>query len=236
MLRLLQMMYGELSGCGVKCAMSWVSHAYAYTHACTHPHASTHTHTPPHGHISTWNMHTHILTAENLYGIKIRTFGYSGKFKRRSLIIMNHVSHLDWMYLWSVIDRQGDLSYWKVIAKRIPIRSLPILGMQTNTRLCYWSHKLCDNYLHVFWWPLTKSQLDLNHHASTTGYFLWLVKSNIMLTCGDVPLHVISITKTIIIIPHTVQGFYYHIIISSLTNGIGWEVLIMGHNLHFYRC
>ncbi len=63
-----------------------------------------------------------------MFGIKIRTFGHGEKFKRRSLIIMNHVSHLDWMYLWSVIDRQGDLSFWKVVTKKLPVRSLPILG------------------------------------------------------------------------------------------------------------
>ena len=67
--------------------------------------------------------------AENFFGIKIRTFGFDGRFKRRSLIIMNHVSHFDWIYLWDVIDRQGDLSYWKAITKSAPFRHTPILGM-----------------------------------------------------------------------------------------------------------
>ena len=45
---------------------------------------------------------------------------------------MNHVSHIDWMYLWSVIDRQGDLSFWKVVTKILPVRSIPILGQCTE--------------------------------------------------------------------------------------------------------
>ena len=65
---------------------------------------------------------------ETLFGIKIRTFGFSGKFKKRSLIIMNHVSHFDWLYLWSVVDRQGDLTFWKAITKTLPMKNVPILG------------------------------------------------------------------------------------------------------------
>jgi len=63
-----------------------------------------------------------------MLGIRVRTFGYGGGFKRRSIMIMNHVSHFDWMYFWSVVDRQGDLTYWKPVTKRFPLRNLPILG------------------------------------------------------------------------------------------------------------
>ena len=66
---------------------------------------------------------------ESLFGIKIRTFGFGGNFKRRSLIIMNHVTHMDWMYLWDVVDKQGHLSYWKAVTKRLPVREIPIIGM-----------------------------------------------------------------------------------------------------------
>ena len=41
---------------------------------------------------------------------------------------MNHVSHMDWLYFWSVIGRQGDLLSWKVVTKNA-IRRLPIIGM-----------------------------------------------------------------------------------------------------------
>ena len=64
-----------------------------------------------------------------MFAVKIRTFGDSGNFKKRSLILMNHCSYFDWMYFWSVSDRQGDLTYWKVITRRLPLRNLPVLGM-----------------------------------------------------------------------------------------------------------
>ena len=41
---------------------------------------------------------------------------------------MNHVTHLDWMFLWSLVDRQGDISYWKPITKNM-LRQVPIIGM-----------------------------------------------------------------------------------------------------------
>ncbi len=40
---------------------------------------------------------------------------------------MNHVSHLDWLYFWTVVIRQGDVSKWKVVTKS-NIRNLPVLG------------------------------------------------------------------------------------------------------------
>lgn len=74
--------------------------------------------------------HSH-STAEIMFGIKIRIFGSSTKFKRRSMIIMNHVSHFDWLYLWSVVDRQGDLTFWKAITKTLPVKSIPIIGQRS---------------------------------------------------------------------------------------------------------
>lgn len=65
---------------------------------------------------------------EKVLGIKIRIFGFKGRFKKRSVIIMNHVSHFDWMFFWSVVDRHGDYSSWKVVMKEKPLRQLPILG------------------------------------------------------------------------------------------------------------
>ena len=66
---------------------------------------------------------------ETVLGIRIRTFGFKGHFKKRSVIIMNHVSHFDWLFFWSVVDRYGDFSFWKVVTKEKPLRQLPILGM-----------------------------------------------------------------------------------------------------------
>ena len=65
--------------------------------------------------------------AEKVLGIKIRTFGFQGHFKKRSVIIMNHVSHFDWLFFWSVVDRHGDFTFWKVITKDM-LRQIPIIG------------------------------------------------------------------------------------------------------------
>lgn len=77
---------------------------------------------------------------EKVLGIKIRTFGFKGHFKKRSLIIMNHVTHFDWLFFWSVIDRHGDFPSWKAVMKEKPLKQLPILGMSkhimSNTNLC----------------------------------------------------------------------------------------------------
>ena len=86
---------------------------------------------PSHEHTLTYTSHTYTYTCthtERVLGIKIRTFGFKGHFKKRSVIIMNHVSHFDWLFFWSVVDRYGDFSFWKVITKEKPLRQLPVLG------------------------------------------------------------------------------------------------------------
>ena len=68
-----------------------------------------------------------ISFSEYLFGIKTRSFGYNGQFKRRCLFIMNHVSHFDWMFSWGMIERQGDLLFWRAISKDA-IKSLLFIG------------------------------------------------------------------------------------------------------------
>ena len=73
------------------------------------------------------HLSTLIPLPEYLFGIKTRSFGYNGQFKRRCLFIMNHVTHFDWMFSWGVIERQGDLFFWKAISKDA-LRNLLIIG------------------------------------------------------------------------------------------------------------
>lgn len=68
-----------------------------------------------------------IILFESLLGIRTRSFGFTGKFKPRSVFLMNHVSHLDWLFFWSVINRQGDLSTWKVVTKDM-MKTAPFFG------------------------------------------------------------------------------------------------------------
>jgi len=64
---------------------------------------------------------------EYLFGIKSRSFGYSGQFKKRCLFIMNHVSHFDWMFFWAVVERQGDLMTWRAVTKDM-LKNVPFIG------------------------------------------------------------------------------------------------------------
>ena len=40
---------------------------------------------------------------------------------------MNHVCHLDWMFFWGVVERQGNLCHWKSVTKNM-IKRIPVLG------------------------------------------------------------------------------------------------------------
>ena len=75
------------------------------------------------------------LYIESIFGIRIHTFGHREKFKQRSLFIMNHVCHFDWMFFWSVVERNGDLTCWKAVTKDV-IKKFPILGVYVHTCVC----------------------------------------------------------------------------------------------------
>ena len=111
---------------------------------------------------------THVINpllplAEKVLGIKIRTFGFKGHFKKRSVIIMNHVSHFDWLFFWSVVDRYGDFSFWKVITKERPLRQVPILGEHVhmcpvcNSSVCMHSQELWQPQLIIYYFSALKS-------------------------------------------------------------------------------
>ena len=44
---------------------------------------------------------------------------------------MNHVTHMDWLYFWTVVRQQGDLSTWKVVTKD-NIRNAPMFGKDNH--------------------------------------------------------------------------------------------------------
>ena len=75
-------------------------------------------------------MVTVILT-ETLFGIRVRTFGDDHLDHHRCLLIMNHRTHLDWLFLWSVLGRHGDLNCWKAIMKS-SLKQIPLYGQYYN--------------------------------------------------------------------------------------------------------
>ena len=81
-------------------------------------------------------LHNHFLVylqtfpqqfPEILFGIRVRTFGHHELFKSRSLILMNHICHFDWLFFWSVLERNGDVTSWKAVTKDM-IKKFPLLG------------------------------------------------------------------------------------------------------------
>ena len=40
---------------------------------------------------------------------------------------MNHRTHLDWMFFWVVVERQGNLSGWKAVTKS-DMKKYPFVG------------------------------------------------------------------------------------------------------------
>ena len=69
---------------------------------------------------------------DSMLGIRTRMFGHSGRFKRKCVFLMNHVSHFDWMFFWGVLRLTGDFSLWKVVIKA-SLKNVPIIGKLYET-------------------------------------------------------------------------------------------------------
>eukprot|EP00058_Branchiostoma_floridae_P007020 XP_002592508.1 hypothetical protein BRAFLDRAFT_57463 [Branchiostoma floridae] len=67
-----------------------------------------------------------------VYGIKVRITGDSIKPGERTLLIMNHRTRLDWMFLWMYLIRRGQLSKEKIILKN-ELRKIPGAGWGLET-------------------------------------------------------------------------------------------------------
>ena len=65
----------------------------------------------------------------------MRSFGHQGRFQRRSLFLMNHVCHFDWLFFWWVVERQGSLCHWKSVTKDM-IKKAPFLGEAAGGVYC----------------------------------------------------------------------------------------------------
>ena len=64
---------------------------------------------------------------EKLLGIQMVITGDAIRPGERNLIIMNHRTRLDWMYLWSVMVRQSGVKTEKIILKA-PLKNIPGAG------------------------------------------------------------------------------------------------------------
>ena len=68
-----------------------------------------------------------LLNADKILGTSVRVFGHPEKFSDRSLIIMNHRCHFDWMFFFPVVCKQGDPKKWMAMLKYAG-KVFPILG------------------------------------------------------------------------------------------------------------
>ncbi|XP_078604244.1 lysocardiolipin acyltransferase 1-like isoform X2 [Branchiostoma floridae x Branchiostoma japonicum] len=72
------------------------------------------------------------VLSEMVYGIKVRITGDSINPGERTLLIMNHRTRLDWMFLWMYLIRRGQLSKEKIILKN-ELRKIPGAGWGLET-------------------------------------------------------------------------------------------------------
>mmetsp|Transcript_24263 Transcript_24263/g.38271 ORF Transcript_24263/g.38271 Transcript_24263/m.38271 type:complete len:142 (+) Transcript_24263:3-428(+) len=67
------------------------------------------------------------FSLERWCGIKLKFDGDSLPFGENCLIISNHRTRIDWMFLWCLCLRYGQLSKLKIVLKE-PLKSLPGFG------------------------------------------------------------------------------------------------------------
>ena len=68
-----------------------------------------------------------ISMIENLFNFKMVVTGHQGRFKPRSLIIMNHLSHFDWLWFVAYTLRAGRIIDLSVVLKQ-EIKFVPVIG------------------------------------------------------------------------------------------------------------
>ncbi|CBJ33474.1 Lysocardiolipin acyltransferase [Ectocarpus siliculosus] len=71
---------------------------------------------------------------ENLCGIKVKITGDRLEFGEAALIICNHRTRVDWMFLWCLCLRQGQLSSLKIVLKE-SLKGIPGFGWATQMLL-----------------------------------------------------------------------------------------------------
>ena len=68
---------------------------------------------------------------ELVFGVKVKIAGDLQPIKGPCLIVMNHRTRFDWMFLWCYLIRSGDLCTHKVILKS-SLKKIPGFGRNVN--------------------------------------------------------------------------------------------------------
>ena len=66
-------------------------------------------------------------TTEVVFGVKVKICGDLKRLEGPCLIILNHRTRFDWLFLWSFILRMGNLTKHKIILKK-SLKKIPPFG------------------------------------------------------------------------------------------------------------
>ena len=73
-----------------------------------------------------------IYFTELVFGVRVKICGDQKPLDGPCLIIMNHRTRFDWLFLWSYMIRMGDLRHHKIILKQ-SLKKIPLFGMLAHT-------------------------------------------------------------------------------------------------------
>lgn len=67
------------------------------------------------------------MSTELVFGVRVKICGDQKLLEGPCLIIMNHRTRFDWLFLWSYMIRMGDLRKHKIVLKQ-SLRKIPLFG------------------------------------------------------------------------------------------------------------
>lgn len=71
---------------------------------------------------------------ELVFGVHVKICGDGKKVQGPCLLIMNHRTRFDWMFLWCYLLRMGDLYKLKIVLKE-SIKKIPVLGNSWHIKI-----------------------------------------------------------------------------------------------------
>lgn len=67
------------------------------------------------------------FSSEVIFGVQVKISGNVKKLEGPCLLIMNHRTRFDWMFVWCYLMRVGDLQKFKIVLKE-SLKNIPIVG------------------------------------------------------------------------------------------------------------
>lgn len=67
------------------------------------------------------------FSSEVIFGVQVKISGNVKKLEGPCLLIMNHRTRFDWMFVWCYLMRVGDLQKLKIVLKE-SLKNIPVVG------------------------------------------------------------------------------------------------------------